>query len=191
LLSFLRYSFMVKNSTVKPIIDITERLAPSFFTRDVLEVAPDLLGKLVVRQFSDGTTKTFIITETEAYRGEEDLACHASKGRTPRTETMYLEGGVIYIYLIYGMYWMLNIVTGATDQPQAVLIRCTEGYNGPGKLTKAIQLDKSFNGEPLYTSQRLWICSNNIKIDYTTTTRVGIDYSGEVWKNKPWRFILK
>ena len=137
---------MAKNSTANQTIKNTTRLSTSFFTRDVLAVAPDLLGKSIVRRFSDGSIKTFIITETEAYRGEEDLACHASKGRTPRTETMYQQGGVLYLYLIYGMYWMLNVVTGK-DQPQAVLIRCIEGYNGPGKLTKALQLDKTFNTE--------------------------------------------
>jgi DNA-3-methyladenine glycosylase len=128
-----------------------------FFRRDVLEVAPELAGKILVRVFPDGLTVRSMITETEAYRGEEDKACHASKGRTGRTQIMYAAGGNIYIYLIYGMYWMLNFVTGETDQPQAVLIRGTEAYNGPGRLTKALGLDKSFYGEDLSASGRLWV----------------------------------
>lgn len=99
------------------------KLDASFFNRDVLEVAPDLLGCTLVRDFGNGNIQRFTITELEAYRGEEDLACHASKGRTPRTEIMYHTGGYIYVYLIYGMYWMLNLVTGSNDEPQAVLIR--------------------------------------------------------------------
>ena len=98
------------------------RLGESFFIRDVLDVAPELLGKILVIK-KDSSIIQFPITEVEAYRGEEDLACHASKGRTSRTEIMYHQGGVIYVYLIYGMYWMLNFVTGGANQPQAVLIR--------------------------------------------------------------------
>jgi len=91
---------------------MTDRLSPDFFLRDVLEVAPALIGKLLVRQFDDGRIERYRITEVEAYRGAEDLACHASKGRTPRTEIMFQEGGTVYVYLIYGMYWLLNLVTG-------------------------------------------------------------------------------
>ena len=86
------------------------RLKRDFFSRDVLEVAPELLGKNLVRKV-EGQIEKYLITEVEAYRGEKDLACHASKGRTPRTEIMYHNGGLVYVYLIYGMYWMLNIVT--------------------------------------------------------------------------------
>lgn len=168
------------------------RLLKEFFTRDVLEVAPELLGKFLVRKFEDGSIKKFLITEVEAYQGEEDLACHASKGRTPRTEIMYHEGGKIYVYLIYGMYWMLNVVTSVKDIPQAVLIRGIEGFNGPGKLTKKLVIDKSFYGEDLFSSRRLWIESdlNSDEIKFKTTARIGIDYAGEIYKNKPWRFIL-
>lgn len=169
------------------------RLQKTFFIRDVLEVAPDLLGKYLIREFNDGSVQKFLITEVEAYKGEEDLACHASKGRTPRTEIMYHDGGHIYVYLIYGMYWMLNIVTSAKDIPQAVLIRGIEGFDGPGKLTKNLQIDKSFYGEDLILSSRLWIEtgieSSEFKI--ITSPRIGIDYAGEIYKNKPWRFILE
>lgn len=168
-----------------------KRLNHTFFRRDVLEVAPELLGKKLVRHFDDGTTESFLITETEAYRGEEDLACHASKGKTPRTTTMYLPGGVLYIYLIYGMYWMMNIVTGEAEHPQAVLIRGIEGYNGPGKLTRRLQIDRSFNAEDLTTSPRIWIEESNLRPTFITSPRIGVDYAGEKWKNMPWRFMIK
>lgn len=167
-----------------------QRLEKDFFTRDVLEVAPDLLGKTLIRRFPDGKEMHLIITETEAYRGEEDLACHASKGRTERTEVMYLEGGYIYVYLIYGMYWMLNFVTSTENNPQAVLIRGVRDINGPGRLTKHLAIDKSFNAENLCTSDRLFVCNNFGAISYKTAPRVGIDYAGKIWANKPWRFTL-
>jgi len=168
------------------------RLQKDFFTRDVLLVAPDLLGKFLVRRFEDGKIKKHRITEVEAYRGEEDLACHANKGRTPRTEIMYHEGGHIYVYLIYGMYWMLNFVTEKEGIPQAILIRGIEGFDGPGKLTKNLQIDKSFYGENLNISQRLWIEDglSSLEIKYKTTPRIGIDYAREIYKNKLWRFVL-
>ena len=167
-----------------------KKLSEDFFQRDVLDVAPDLLGKLLCRKFDDGSIQKFIIQEVEAYRGSDDLACHASKGRTPRTEIMYHNGGHIYVYLIYGMYWMLNFVTYLEDIPQAILIRGIEGFDGPGKLTKALQIDKSFYGENLVTSERLWIEDEDKKINYKTTPRIGIDYAGEIWKNKPWRYLI-
>jgi DNA-3-methyladenine glycosylase (3mg) len=166
-----------------------KKLEHSFFQRDVLEVAPDLVGKILVRKFDDGSVSRYRIVETEAYRGEEDLACHASKGRTPRTEVMYHGGGKVYVYLIYGMYQMLNFVTSGENIPQAVLIRGIEGFIGPGKLTRHLQIDKSFYGEDLSTSDRIWVETDGKAFGYRTDTRVGIDYAGE-WKDKPWRFIL-
>lgn len=162
----------------------------SFFQRDVLTVAPELLGKVLVRKFEDGTEERYVITEVEAYRGEEDLACHAAKGRTKRTEVLYHEGGKIYVYLIYGMYWLLNFVTGNTGEPQAVLIRSLKGLTGPGRLGKRLQLNKDFYGESL-DSGKLWIeDGEEIITKYDTTPRIGIEYAGE-WKHKPWRFIRK
>lgn len=166
-------------------------LDEEFFKKDVLEVAPALIGKVLCRRIENGKVEKYIITETEAYRGEEDLACHASKGRTKRTEVMYHEGGKIYVYLIYGMYWLLNIVTGRENQPQAVLIRGIYNYNGPGKLTKALNINSELYGKSLKTENGLWIENNMLTSDIITSTRIGIDYAGEVWKNKPWRFILK
>lgn len=165
------------------------RLSRSFFRNDVLDIAPRLLGKHIVINNGNFPEK-YIINEVEAYRGEEDLACHASKGRTKRNEIMYASGGHVYVYLIYGMYWMLNFVTGEADNPQAVLIRGMEGYNGPGKLTRKLGIDGSFYGEDLVLSRRIWIEDNNIKGSITSCPRIGVDYAGEYWKSKPWRFIL-
>lgn len=169
-----------------------KRLERSFFTRDVLEVAPDLIGKLLVIKRNNKIEK-YVITEVEAYRGEEDLACHASKGKTKRNEIMYDIGGKIYVYLIYGMYWMLNFVTGEKDMPQAALIRGIEGFDGPGKLTKHLKIDKSYYGEDLVTSERIWVEANTNKNNFEIIRlpRVGIDYAGEYWKNVPWRYLLK
>lgn len=171
--------------------DLIRLSDPDFFTRDVLTVAPELTGKYLVRQYADGHVQAYLIIETEAYKGEEDKACHASKGCTPRTQVMYESGGVVYMYLIYGMYWMLNIVTGPALQPQAVLIRAIEGANGPGKLTRTLMLDRSFYGENLCTSDRIWIADAGLKPIIKTSPRIGIDYAGEFWANQPWRFILQ
>lgn len=165
-----------------------KRLASGFFERDVLQVAPELLGKYIVRQV-DGAQTAFRITETEAYRGEEDLACHASKGRTPRTEVMYGKGGLVYVYLIYGMYQMLNFVTEKENVPQAVLIRGVENVVGPGRVSRLLEIDKSFYAEDLHRSQRIWVEDRKELVpQIATAPRVGIDYAG-TWKNKPWRFI--
>ena len=168
-----------------------QKFGTDFYERDVLEVAPALLGQLLVRVYPDGSIEEFLITETEAYRGEEDLACHACKGRTTRTEIMYQNGGYIYVYLIYGMYWMLNIVTGNAGIPQAVLIRGVKGFNGPGKVSRRLFIDKSFYGQSIITSNNLFVVKGKEKTNYTTAPRVGIDYAGNYWKNLPWRFILK
>jgi DNA-3-methyladenine glycosylase len=165
------------------------KLATSFFQRDVLEVAPDLIGKLLVRQFDNGNIVRFRITETEAYRGEADLACHASKGRTPRTEVMYHSGALIYVYLIYGMYWMMNFVTGEIDNPQAALVRGLEGIYGPGRLTRQLEIDKSFYGEDMNISSRIWIENDHFKASFSEKPRIGINYAGE-WRDKPWRYTL-
>ena len=165
---------------------MNQLLSSDYFRQDVLFVAPSLIGKYL----NVGKNK-YMITETEAYRGEEDMACHASKGRTARTEVMYFVGGHIYVYLIYGMYWMLNIVTGEMENPQAVLIRGVEGYNGPGKLTKALGIDKRFNAKQLSIKTGLWIGESGQKVQYITSKRIGIDYAGDEWKNKLWRYTIQ
>jgi len=168
-----------------------QKLTNWFFQRDVLQIAPDLLGKTLVRRFDNNIVKRYRITETEAYRGEEDQGCHACRGRTPRTEVMYSAGGVVYVYLIYGMYWMLNIVTGEKDDPQAALIRGIEEISGPGKVGRELVIDKSFYGENLSDSERIWIEDSRQKPDYITYPRIGIDYAGKIWRNKPWRYCIK
>jgi DNA-3-methyladenine glycosylase len=168
-------------------MDSASRLARDFYTRDVLEVAPGLIGKVLVVNSGQQISKN-IITEAEAYRGSEDKACHASRGRTRRTEIMYHEGGNIYVYFVYGMYWMLNVVAGRTDIPQAVLIRGVEGCAGPGRLTRMTGIDGSFYGEDLVISDRIWIEDMGINLPFETGPRIGIDYAGDPWKNKPWRY---
>jgi DNA-3-methyladenine glycosylase len=162
-------------------------LSPDFFKSDALELAPKLIGKYLVREY-EGNIFRSIINEVEAYLGEEDLACHASKGRTPRTEVMYREGGHIYIYLIYGMYYMLNIVTGEKDHPQAILIRGTQEVSGPGRLTKFYHIDKSLNTKLLLPETGLWLEESNIELKYKTTPRIGVAYAKE-WALKPWRYV--
>ena len=166
-----------------------KRLPLNFYRSDAVTVAEKLLGKILVRKFDDGTIARYRITETEAYLGEEDKACHASKGRTSRTEIMYADGGKIYVYLIYGIYWLLNVVTGTENSPQAVLIRGIENIVGSGRVGRELQIDRSFYGESLLTSERMWIEDAPEIENFTTGTRIGIDYAGDVWKNKLWRFI--
>ena len=166
------------------------KLTQLFFETDVLELAPALLGKIICRKMPDGEVLRCRITESEAYNGVSDLACHASKGRTLRTEVMYGGGGNIYVYLIYGMYWMLNIVSGGKDSPQAVLIRGVEQTSGPGRVGRLLALDKSFYGESLITSDRIWLEDDGSEVSYETTPRIGINYAGEPWVSMPWRFII-
>jgi DNA-3-methyladenine glycosylase len=166
------------------------RLKREFYLSDVLEVAPQIIGKYMVVRKPDGTLVRHRVTEVEAYRGTEDRACHAFKGKTGRTHIMFGEGGYLYVYLIYGMYWMLNIVTGEEENPQAVLIRGVESLNGPGKLTKALGIDKSFYGEDLTVSERIWFEETGENPLIRTSPRIGIDYAGEYWASKPWRYFI-
>lgn len=166
-------------------------IGKEFFSRDVLEAAPDLVGKIIVRTLPDGTELRERITETEAYCGEEDRACHASKGRTKRTELLYGEPGIIYVYLCYGMHWLMNIITGENGQPQGILIRCGEVHDGPAKLTKHLNIDGSFNGVPCWGRADIRIEDDGYRPELRTAPRVGIDYAGEPWISKPWRFIAE
>lgn len=160
-------------------------LAPDFFLQDALTVAPRLLGcRLVVGK------KELTITETEAYLGESDTACHAHHGRTKRTEMLYRRGGHVYLYLCYGIHSLLNIITGPEDDPQGVLIRCCAGAEGPGKLTKALGIDLSYNGLDLLTTDRIRLLQGPER-PYITATRVGIDYASEEDQKRLWRFIRK
>jgi DNA-3-methyladenine glycosylase len=167
-----------------------QKLTTDFYKQDAITVAEKLLGKVLVIISNDGSINKYIITETEAYFGEEDLACHASKGRTKRTEIMYSAGGYLYVYLIYGMYWMLNIVTGIENHPEAVLIRGINDIIGSGKVGRELKIDKSFYGEDLTDSNRIWLEGTTDTTNFLTAPRIGIDYAGVEWKNKQWRFVL-
>ena len=169
---------------------MNNRLQKAFFLRDVLEVAPELIGKILVRRFDDGRIQKYRITETEAYRGTEDLACHASKGCTPRTEVMFREGGTVYVYLIYGQYWLLNLVTGSDGDASAVLIRGMADFSGPGRVGRELQLDRSFYGENLIFSERIWVEEAEPIAEIKTSKRIGVEYSGEEWADKLWRFYI-
>ncbi len=178
-----------------------KRLTRSFYTRPTLVVAKDLLGKYLVRQIGKKKLIGKII-ETEAYLGPRDQASHAFKGKkTKRNQAEFLEGGHIYIYLVYGRYWQLNITTFKKGKPECVLIRAIEPIkadfhltNGPGKLCQWLQLNKSFYGEDLTTSKRIWLEDWGEKIkssEIKATPRIGIDYAGPYWSRKKWRFLLE
>lgn len=185
---------MNRDQGIRPEAMGSSRLTADFFLRDVLEVAPALLGKVIVRCYPEGREERFVITETEAYRGTEDRACHAGRGMTPRNQVMFGPGGVVYVYFIYGMYWMLNFVTGREGDASAVLIRGLwdpEGQRrieGPGRVGRLLAIDRSFYGETLATSQRLRVEDSPEKPAFTTHPRVGIHYAGEPWISMPWRF---
>lgn len=164
------------------------RIMTGFFDRDVLQVAPELIGKILVRKKNDVLAR-YVITEVEAYYGQEDQASHARFGRTSRNRIMFARGGLVYVYLIYGMYWMLNFVTGPEGHPQAILIRGLEGLDGPGKLTRELEIDRSFYGEDLSVSRRIWMETSAEKTQIIQKPRIGVDYAGEPWKSKPWRYI--
>lgn len=166
-----------------------KRLGEEFFHRDVLDVAPDLVGKIIVSNIK-GQEIRIRITETEAYRGEEDTACHAHKGRTKRTEVLYGKSGVIYVYLCYGMHWLMNVVTGDEETPQAVLFRAGENFNGPAKLTKALGVTGEQNSKSLIENSQIWIEDDEKEHSYHTDTRVGIAYATKEFRDKKWRFIL-
>lgn len=159
------------------------RLREEFFARPCLEVGPDLVGKWIVFQ-----GRRLRISETECYCGEKDTACHARFGRTPRTEVLYGKPGTVYLYLCYGIHWLLNIVTGAEGEPEAVLIRACFDAPGPGKLTKALGLDGTWNRESVLTSEELWIGDDGVRFEILPDTRVGIGYASEEDQNRLWRF---
>lgn len=179
-------------------IDPNKRLTRDFYRADPLEVAPGLLGSLLVHRHPERGEIIGRIVETEAYRGQQDLACHASAGMTARTKVMFGPPGYAYVYLIYGMYNMLNAVTWPQGKPAAVLIRAIEPLvsierttDGPGKLTMAMRIDRDLNGEDL-CGKRLFIRRGEViaSDDIKTGPRIGVDYAG-VWTKKPWRFWLR
>lgn len=180
------------------------RLKEEFFMESTLSVAKNLLGKVLVRRNNDHETRA-VIVETEAYCGLDDKASHASRGITERNKIMFGPAGHAYIYLVYGMHYCLNIVTEQENYPAAVLIRgiklvgsaasdtSDKMLNGPGKLTKFLNIDKNLNGENILISDNLWIENNNFgsrraeKIN--KGPRIGVDYAHE-WAKKPRRFWI-
>jgi DNA-3-methyladenine glycosylase len=183
------------------------KISRSFYRQATLEVARQLLGKHLVRKHPHGTTVGRVV-ETEGYVGPDDKACHASRGRTPRTQIMFGEAGYAYVYLIYGFHHMLNIVTEAADFPAAVLIRAVEplegielmakrrGTNrltdlasGPGKLCQAFAIDRTLNGNDLCGQVLYLVDPGDPAPRFRTTPRIGVEYAGE-WTRKPWRFLI-
>ena len=188
------------------------RLPREFYTRpNVLTVARDLLGKLLVVPTRDGKRVSGIIVETEAYRGPQDRASHAYGGRrTKRTETMYDIGGTAYVYFVYGMYNQFNVVTNVSDIPHAVLVRALEPVdgieimrqrrqihsdhqltNGPGKLCIALGIDRGLDRADL-TGNMVWLEQGQPvrRSKIASGPRIGIDYAEE-WIDKPWRFWIR
>jgi len=183
-------------------------LPRSFYNRPTLAVARELIGARLVR-ISDGVKLVGLITETEAYISEKDLACHAKAGLTPRTQVMFGEPGHAYVYFTYGNHWMLNAVTEREGFPAAVLIRAIQPIEGaevmsarrqardtfgPGKLTQALGITKSQNNADLTgTASGLWIEAgvNVPNSRVTKSPRVGLNNTPEPWLSKPWRFKVK
>lgn len=179
-----------------------KRLERAFFARDTQVVAKQLLGKIIVRQWRKNIY-VVRINEVESYVGENDRACHAAKGRTKRNEVMFNEAGHVYVYMIYGMYHCLNVVTERTGYPAAVLIRgatwssekpsINMRLNGPGKLCRALHIQRVQNGLDLTTSDRLYVASDGVNVSPTrikVSPRVGVEYAGKD-ALLPWRYYLK
>lgn len=189
------------------------KLGAEFYQQDAVSLAKNLIGKNLVRII--GSNKIVCkIVETEAYVGPEDKGCHAyNNKRTTRTEVMFKDGGIAYVYVIYGMHYCFNIVASLKDKPEAVFIRAVEPIegldtikknrhikspkneelsNGPGKLAQALKIDKEFNGYNLVDGEELYVEADNSNTIYKveTSTRVNIDYAEE-YKTKPWRFYIK
>lgn len=157
---------------------------------DTVRLGRWLLGKSLVRT-RGGERVASRIVEVEAYHGETDLACHASKGRTLRTDVMYSAGGVWYVYLCYGIHEMLNLVTGPEGFPSAILIRGVEGAVGPGRVTKTLGINRQLNRQPAHPESGLHLEDDGFVVPKRARRsgpRVGVAYAGPIWAQKPWRF---
>lgn len=162
-----------------------------YFSGPATELAKALIGKMLCRRLGDNVIRARI-TETECYYGEEDTACHAHKGRTQRTDTLYRRGGITYVYLCYGIHSLLNIVTGPSDHPEAVLIRGVEGASGPGRVTKLLGITCKDNALTLTEESGKWIEDDGKdSFKYDALPRVGIDYASDEDRRRPWRFLAK
>ena len=165
------------------------RLDRDFYRQNAEILAPQLLGKLLCRR-TDGKILRFRITETECYLGEDDSACHAHRGKTPRNSMLYEDGGRAYVYLCYGIHNLLNVVSGTKGEPQAALIRGVEGYPGPGRLTRAMGIDRRQNGLDLCDpDSEIWLEDDGFKAEFDRTPRIGIDYADPIDRERLWRFV--
>lgn len=144
-----------------------------------------------MRVLPTGEARILTITETEAYMGESDTACHARHGRTKRNAPLYMRGGVFYVYLCYGVHWLLNAITGEEDRPQGVLIRACEGYPGPGRLTKALDISGDFTAKVVDECPELWFAARERGFSVGTAERVGIGFASPEDQARPWRFVAK
>ncbi|MEI6036932.1 MAG: DNA-3-methyladenine glycosylase [Planctomycetota bacterium] len=170
----------------------TSVVGAGFFAGRADTVARELLGKWLVVCSADGQPMRHLIVETEAYMGAHDLACHGRTGQTQRNATMFGPAGRWYVYLCYGMHWMLNIVTGEQGTPAAVLLRGLGDCSGPGRLTKALGIDRSFDGQPASRHSGLWFEHGGTPIPRRLihrSPRIGVGYAGE-WAQKPLRFFV-
>ena len=168
-------------------------LGPDFFGQDAKVVARALLGKALVTSHGK-TVYSHTITETEAYVGPHDLASHAARGRTNRNAPMFGPPGTLYIYRIYGLHWMLNVVTGATGYPAAVLIRGVEAITGPGRLTRDLEITDRLNGQMASRQAGLGFVDRGERIAFRRilrTARIGVAYAGAIWAAKEYRFVLR
>lgn len=172
----------------------------AWFDRPAAQVARDLLGSVLRCVARDGAVRMGRIVETEAYVGAHDLACHASKGRTARTEVMFGPAGHAYVYLVYGLHELFNVVTGAVGDPQAVLVRAVEPLagtvgptgahrgDGPGRLTRLLDIDRRLLGHRV-DRPPLTIHPGPAPTETFATPRVGVDYAGTEWASAPLRFV--
>jgi DNA-3-methyladenine glycosylase len=167
-------------------------LERDFYARPTLTVARELLGKYLVRRTRGGELAA-VIHEVEAYIGPHDLACHGRFGCTPRTEVMFGPAGHWYVYLCYGIHWMLNVVTDREGWPTAVLLRGAGEFTGPGKLTKGMKIDRRLNAKAAEPTTGLWIEDRGLEVKRSQierSARIGVDYAGE-WKERQYRFVLR
>ena len=177
------------------------RLGRGDFNRPTLQVARSLLGKFIVRRIGRSAVAA-MITEVEAYKGPKDLAAHSARGRrTVRVEPLYGDGGTVYVYFIYGIHWMLNFATAGKDLPEGILIRGVladpfgepKYLAGPGRVTQYLKIDKALNGKDATISRQIWIEDRGVGIPANRIQRgprVGVDYAGDYWASRPWRFWI-
>ncbi len=172
-------------------------LSRSFYERPTLTVAKELLGKYLIRRGESGLLAGRIV-EVEAYVGPEDRASHASRGKTKRTEVMFGQAGITYVYLIYGMYHCFNIVTEREGYPAAILVRAVELesgelVDGPGRLCRRFDISRAHNRHDLTLGGQLWVEDRGERVVprmIVRAPRIGVDYAGE-WAEKPWRLRIK